>query len=412
MTPSAASALHQGLPPIPHVLPLFNFTGSGGIDPVPVLAGDPAGALYGTTTEGGTNGYGIVYELKYTGNSKNPYTETVLHSFDYTGGALPKAPVAMSSGNLFGTTQFGGTYGYGTVFELVGGTQFQVLYNFKGPPADGAYPASLVALRNGIIYGTTIQGGNGTLCPGGCGAVYALVPGGSESLVYSFQGGTDGWYPWGAVNVPSATTLYGTTLYGGGAGCGGSGCGTVYLLHSVSGNWQETIVHDFAGGQNDGSGPHSHLTIIGGNLFGTTINGGSQNCVDGCGTVFEIAVPSFTESILHEFQGSDGQGPFVGLAQNNTYLYGTTLNGGTGSCAGQLGCGVIFKLLPDGTNFSVVYDFPPPKDQQNPASAVFEDKNTNVMYGIQSDGGKFGYGQFFQVPTPAPTPTPSSRSTF
>jgi uncharacterized repeat protein (TIGR03803 family) len=208
--------------------------------------------------------------------------------------------------------------------------------------------------KAGNLYGVTIAGGNG--CPGGCGTVFELTPsngGWTESVLYSFAGGNDGASPEAVLVMDRAGNLYGTTTAGGDQSCQQGGCGTVFeLTPAGGGQWQESVLHAFAGGKKDGAQPIFNADVIldkVGNLYGTTELGGKYNL----GTVFELTpaqAGGWTETLLHSFRGiPDGQGPAAGLALVGGVLYGTTYSGGKvcqlrGGAAG--GCGTVFQVTP------------------------------------------------------------------
>jgi uncharacterized repeat protein (TIGR03803 family) len=186
--------------------------------------------LYGTTATGGNGGGGIVFELSPSGNG---WVENVLYDFNgfpgSTDGNTPLAEVIFdASGNLYGTTAFGGTSGFGAVFELTpgaGGWTEAILYNFASGN-DGAYPeAGLVFDLLGNLYGTTFAGGGSKGCLGnGCGTVFRLTPaqGGqwTESLFSFPLPGSLGFQPAAPVVLDSAGRVYGTTTLGGSFGDG------------------------------------------------------------------------------------------------------------------------------------------------------------------------------------------------
>jgi uncharacterized repeat protein (TIGR03803 family) len=381
---------------------LYNFCSqtncTDGATPYAGLIEDAAGDLYGTTYNGGANGGGTVFKLTPSGNG---YTESVLYNFcsqsqgsaACTDGVNPQAGVIQdSSGNLYGTTNLGGTgvplvdgaYAYGTVFMLApsgSGYNYAVLYNFCPPSStafctDGAAPnAALIEDASGNLYGTTVLGGTGTHaleCAGlGCGTVFKLSPnsgGYVETVLYNFcsQGGsncTDGAYPYGAGLIEDASgNLYGTTSAGGVNSCDNPGCGTVFrLAPNGDGGYTESVLHSFDGA--DGVSPDAGLIEdASGNLYGTTSNGGtglSWEC-EGCssGTVFELS-PSgngYTETVLYSFcseggtQCTDGAVPMAGVIQDASgNLYGTTEFGG----ANGIDWGTVFKLSPAPPAFTV-----------------------------------------------------------
>jgi len=201
--------------------------GSDGASPSAPLIFDAEGNLYGTTAYGGSTTYcdgsgcGTVFKLSPSG------TETVLYSF--TGGADGGIPIAGlifdGQGNLYGTTEGGGSFGYGTVFKLTASGTETVLYSFSGG-ADGEHPAAGVVLDSqGNLYGTAGGGLNNSPCVGGCGVIFEVSPSGTETVLYSFTGGDDGYYPKGPLVFDGQGNLYGTTLAG-----GVYGWGTVFKL--------------------------------------------------------------------------------------------------------------------------------------------------------------------------------------
>lgn len=253
---------------------------------------DSAGNLYGTTFGGGAYGKGAVFELS---PGSSGWTETVLHSFG-TGkdGSEPVSGLVLDpAGNLYGTTQIGGAYGYGAVFELThrsGTWRENLIYSFTGG-ANGGVPLSPLTLDpQGNLYGTAADGGD-LSCqnPYGCGVVFELARqsggGWKEKTLYSFHG-TDG-VPWTAgLVLDSAGNLYGTAGGGNETCVDEVGCGLVYMLTPVSqGPWQETVLYSFTGGS-DGAAPQSAGLLLDafGNIYGTA----ADNPQIGNGLVFEL----------------------------------------------------------------------------------------------------------------------------
>lgn len=277
--------------------------------------------------------------------------ELTIYTFNSSGsdGYLPQAGVILDDAeNVYGTTLYGGTgictgdLGCGTVYEVTPAGRSvteKVLYSFQGG-ADGAFPfASLVRDSSGNLYGTTSAGGSDT-CSGGCGTVFELSPSGGswkETVIHTFTGGDDGATPWAPLIFDSAGNLYGTASAGGTVGNG-----TVFELSLSGGVWQETILYAFSGGAGEGIGPQAPVVFdSAGNLFGTTTYGGNSEgtCASfgSCGTVFEL-IPSngaWDESILYEFTATSGDGsnPYAGvIVDSSGNLYGTTLQGGDIPC--------------------------------------------------------------------------------
>jgi len=266
-----------------------------GTSPVGSLIHDNSENLYGVTYGGGgPGGYGTVFKLT-AASGGDLWTETVLHkfTFDTKDGGFPSATLVLDhAGNLYGTTSRGGVGGSGTVFELSPNTSGQwtetVLYAFAGGSDGGSPVSELIFDAFGNLYGTTTENGGGA-CR--CGVVFELVHGAegqwTENVLYDFQGGRDGEYPWANLVLDSTGNLFGTTYLGGGiVNCSGRGCGTVFELSPVGvEHWSETVLHRFPQSTGDGSQPLGGLFIdTKGKLYGTTYWGGTA----GYGTFFGL----------------------------------------------------------------------------------------------------------------------------
>ena len=249
-------------------------------DSTAALIFDPSGNLYGTVLDA------AAFELI---PNHGKWTEKVLYSF--TGkhdGYFLYAPMIFDlAGNLYGTAYYGGAYGYGDVFELIpnnGKWTEKVLHSFNYNGKDGASPyAGLILDSAGNLYGTTEEGGTGTGCYRGCGTVFKLIPGKNgawtRKILHNFNlDGVDGVDPIGGLIFDKNGNLYGTTASG-----GANGVGTVYELTPGNGKWTEKVLHAFNG--KDGAGPWAGLVMDkAGHLYGTTAEGGTH--MDG--VVFEI----------------------------------------------------------------------------------------------------------------------------
>jgi uncharacterized repeat protein (TIGR03803 family) len=332
---------------------LHSFTGqSDGAYPYAGLIMDANGALYGTAHSGGY-GYGTVFELKPPGAG---WKLSVLHTFAGYDGALPFGSLTFDSkGNLYGTTS-SGSASAGNVFELKHtktGWHEIVLYAFGTVAGSiGSVPIAPVVLdAKGNLYGTTSMGGTNAPYDGVAFELERLPGGGyTEIILHDFAGGSDGMSPGtGALLFNSKGKLYGTTTQGGsGSGCGSNGCGTVYELSRQSGGgWSETVLYSFTGGANANGAPEPGLTSDGaGHFYGTTNGGGTG----GVGTVFKLS-PSkggWTESVQYAFTGgNDGANPESGVIMDGLgNLYGTTVYGGNQNCPNGVGCGVVYELTP------------------------------------------------------------------
>lgn len=323
---------------------LWSFDGAeDGSDPHGGVILDAAGNLYGTTVAGGSgfcggDGCGIVFELSSSGGNWN-----LLPLYQFTGlndGYGPGSPLVFdNAGNLYGTAPDGGKYGYGVVFELSpaeNGWKQKLIHTFTGKKEGGIGSlGSLLLDADGNLYGTTEVGG-----PWAGGSVYELSPTDHGpwkiSVLYDFKVTPDAAGPYGGLIFDSVGNLYGTTYFG-----GQYGYGTVFQLsRGLNGAWQENILYSFQG-VTDGSYPTATLLFDGvSTLFGTTQNGGRPSC--DCGTVFSLKFfrGEWLEKLLHRFgKGRDGSYPIYGLTFDPSGNFrGTTPAGGT---AGE---GTIFLL--------------------------------------------------------------------
>jgi uncharacterized repeat protein (TIGR03803 family) len=381
-----------------------------GVAPSGGLLFDALGNIYGTTELGGSfcqssGGCGTVYELSPSGNG---WTETILYNFCVTSnqftcpdGAQPYAGlISDSSGNLYGTTFYGGV-GNGTVFELSppqapGGTWSEtVLWTFKGGSADGVgpYAGKLYMDVSGNIYGTTIGGG-----PDDMGVVFQLSPasGGSYtfSILHSFSG-PDGAYPEYGIAIDKSGTLFGTTKNGGTENCGGGtvGCGLVYkLTPTTGGKWTETVLYRFNG--TTGAYPISPIAVDQtGNLYGTFLLGGDNGCDVTCGGVFKLVAGSGGGGKEYHFffDGLAGGGnPETGvlLDKKSGAMFGTTSDGGPGN---------VFMLK--GQTETVLYTFcslPNCADGRDPNYGDLVGR-AGKLYGVAVNGGQYASGVVYRI---------------
>ena len=339
---------------------IHNFTGSDGDSPQAGLTFDKAGNLYGTTRYGGSHNAGTVFKVTRHGSG---WLFTPLYNFTggYDGSNPDSRVVFGPDGSLYGTTTFGGLYRSGVVFRLRPSASAcktaicpwteTVLYSFTGQ-SDGAVPeGDLVFDQAGNIYGTTFAGGQGNCVPlfSGCGAVYELTPSQGQwtpTVLHTFTGLSDGGAPTSGLIFDQAGNLYSTT-YAGGA----YSLGTAFELTPSGAGWTESVLHDFAGG-NDGANPEAGLVFdSSSNLYGVTAFGGGHIY----GTAFELQASNggFSYSILYNF-GVESETPVPTLTLDSAgNLYGTAQSGGTG------GVGAVFQLSPSGGswNYTSLHDF-------------------------------------------------------
>jgi len=329
------------------------------------------------------------------------YKETVLHLFTGLGddGVNPNGPATLVSdgaGNLYGTTDTGGAWQYGTVFRMDSTGNVTVLYSFPDKNGHGARPiGGLVIDSSGNIYGTTLRGGanrNGT--------VFKLRPtrrGYASQVLHDFAGGTnDGAIPLTGLIQDSEGNLYGATFDGGTMNAG--------VLFKLDTQGQLTVIYSFGSNPDDGTQVAGLTRDSQGSFYTTSETGGpsqyGNNCLQtnyfvsfGCGTIAKVD-PSGNETILHVFTGVNGDGgspigPVVLDTAGN--IYGTTLLGGTGSClppnSSTPGCGTVFKIDTSG-NYSVIYNFPGLGGGRGagPIGGLTMDQSGH-LYGTTEDGG-------------------------
>jgi uncharacterized repeat protein (TIGR03803 family) len=404
------------------ILYSFPSPGTNGTFSSAPLTLDRAGDLYGTSSQGGgsnkscgNGGCGVVFELvRGTGGT---WSEKVLHTFTgRTDGGVPVSPLIFDAlGNLYGTTEYAGNtngckdagynqYGCGVVFELSPngtGWKITVLYTFSGGTDGGKPVGGLARDAAGNLYGTTSTGGDLTCAGIGCGVVFKLSQSGTtwtETVLHTFENDSvDGGVPYSTPVLDPAGNLYGTTVSG-----GSIGCGTVFEL-SASNSWAETILHSFTCGT-DGWNPTGPILLdSSGNVFGSTVLGGNSTfCVGtGCGVVYELSQSSGTwnETILTNPGNWDGYQP-VGLAADhagNLYYVGSS-GGKSSTCPVQQGCGAVTKLTPatGGTwTATVVHRFAGAPDGQEPQATVTLDAAGN-LFGT-APGGEPSYGIIYEV---------------
>lgn len=382
----------------------FDSTNSDGASPSGVvLAGN---TLFGTAEVGGTSADGTIFAVNTDGTGF-----TTLHNFSatstsnaYSGtnkdGSVPSAGVIASGNMLYGTAQYGGTGGDGTVFAVKSdGTGFTTLHSFtvevNYTNTDGSYPVSKLILDGSTLYGTTPSGGLY-----GEGTVFSVKTDGSDfATLYDFTGGSDGAYPECGL-ILSGTTLYGTTEFG-----GNSYDGTVFAINTDGTGF--TNVYSFseeywdpaidASTNGDGANPTGELVRAGNTLYGVAQAGGAGSE----GTVFAVNTDGTGFATLYNFSplaanqynqetNFDGAGPSSGLALSGNILYGTTQTGGIYSY------GTTFSIHTDGTDFTSVYAFNFSDGAYPNSQPIISD---NVLYGTAAYGGNTGYGEIFGIET-------------
>jgi uncharacterized repeat protein (TIGR03803 family) len=330
-------------------------------------------------------------------------TFTVLHTFvgAPNDGEAPYGPLNRdSAGNLYGVTVEGGKgkcgqSGCGMAFALNRAGRALGSFSFDGE--NGQYPSGgLLRDPAGNFYGTTEQGGDATdACGGaqggGCGVAYRLTKAGKEEL-YRFQGTPDGYEPGALLTEDAAGNFYGMTGLG-----GEDGSGTVFKIDRTG---KETVLYSFTGGPDGCFADQGVVLDALGNLYGTTSDGGAGFCNSGFGTVYELDTAG-NLTVLHTFDGEDGANPnSLLLLDSQGNLYGTTQNGGIG-CG--LGCGTVFKLLPQPGGIwseTVLYDFcslSACADGESPTVGPLAMDSLGNIYGTTFFGGAEDDGVVFKL---------------
>jgi uncharacterized repeat protein (TIGR03803 family) len=374
---------------------LWNFAGgSDGSEPWSnYFISDAKGNLYAATAAGGTYSAGTVFMLSPAGKG------TVLYEFTGTNGDGngPHGRLAFdANGNIYGTTQGGGTNGTGTVYRLSpksgGGWTEKVIYNFSATGADGTAPsAGMTIAADGTMYSTTPDGG-----AFGAGAVFSLKKtskGWKQTVIQSLNGSSNGGFPYEGLMMDTAGNLYGAAPTG-----GASGQGVIYRLSHTKKGWVDTVLYSFTGQNGDGAGLYwiDLISDKSGNIYGATSFGGTN----GTGTVWELVYSetkkTYSESILYEFGASgsgDGNDPYGGLAMDiKGNLYGTTLYGGPSNI------GTSFKLTKQGKTWkeTILHSFVGANDGNEPTGNPYIDAKGR-LYGMTQTGGKSNLGIVYRI---------------
>ncbi len=420
-----------------------SYTNTDGANPNGfVLSGN---VLYGTAANGGSSQAGTVFKVNTDGTGF-----TTLHSF--TGGhdgASPQAGLILSGNTLFGTAREGGSAGFGTVFAVnTDGLGFATLHSFSAVDyssypntnSDGFGPTAGLSLLGNTLYGTAQYGGSS-----GLGTVFAVNTDGTGfTNLHSFSG-SDG------INPDAGLIVLGNTLYGTTIGGGGSGNGTVFAVRTDGTGFKN--LHGFTAvdsssypsTNSDGAYPHAGLIVSGNTLFGTAAGGGSL----GDGTVFAVHTDGSGFKNLHSFSGGSGGGvPYAVLALTNNILYGTTAAGGNSASGtlfalytdgtgftnlhnfsggsdllyphaglvlsgntlfgaarydGSSGEGAAFSVHTDGTGFTNLHSFSATsipstnRDGATPYAGLITNSSGKMLFGTSGAGGSSGKGTVFAV---------------
>jgi uncharacterized repeat protein (TIGR03803 family) len=371
---------------------LYSFDGgtADGGEPDGQLINDEKGNLYGMLAFGCAYNQGGVFKLtKHNGT----YSLSLLHSFNGNDGTSPDFnQLILKNHILYGVTSDGqGTGGQGSIFSMgTDGSNFTTLYKFSGGNDGGVPYGGLLMDTSGNLYGTTNQGGTVLTCADGCGTVFKYSKGTLTTLVnFNLNNGAR---PYAGLNMDSHGNLWGTATYG-----GSYGYGVVFELKPAGGGgWKFSVVHNFSG--NRGAYPRSSAVFARGDtLFGTTIGDSSENCLGyGCGVVYGLAeAGEHKETIAHRFSGGRDGGNPIGRVEFNKvgHLFGTTFD--DGKCS--VGCGTVFELKQTGGVWreNVLHSFDG-TDGCQLFSGVVLDKNGNA-FGTAAHCGSGGFGVVYEL---------------
>jgi len=302
---------------------LHSFSGSAtdGADPFGSLIVSGS-ALYGMTYIGGVESPGVVFKINPDGKGF-----AVLHSFSLqnTNGAHPYGSLLLIGSTLYGLTSGAGSAGLGTIFKVnKDGTGFALLHSFAGGGTDGDSPYGSLILKGSFLYGMTIYGG-----ASGKGTIFRINKNGTGfALLHSFSGNAaDGANPFYSSLLLKGSMLYGMTMSG--------GAGDAGVIFKIKTNGEGfALLHAFAGGATERSGPCGYLTLAASTLYGMTLFGGTADN----GTIFKIKTNGRGFELLHSFVGSPGDGkwPYDSLVRKASKLFGMTRFGGVTSNTGVI----------------------------------------------------------------------------
>ncbi|HEX3667249.1 MAG TPA: choice-of-anchor tandem repeat GloVer-containing protein [Rhizomicrobium sp.] len=366
---------------------IHNFTnGSDGGVPPYTLVLDNKGRLVGTANEGGSNGAGVVFRMAHR---KNGWSLSPLYNFSGDDGQ-PGWGVTLYQGGIYSIASYSevmhGPCGSALQINKAHKQRQSVLMHTFVQGEDGCPTGNMVLDKAGNAYGVTQNGG-----ADGWGSIYELAPSNgtwTETILYTFQGGSDGGAPYSGMVFDKAGNLYGTASAAGSAGCG-QGCGTVFELSPSQSGWTYKVIYSFSGG-NDGGQPTAGLVLDeSGNLYGAAESFGAK----GGGTIFELS-PSqsgWSFNLLASPSGSGGPVVALTLGSNNT-IYGTNFFDGAD------GYGSVFRLTQSGGKWTYrdLYDFTSGSDGGYPGGGVTLDAKGNI-YGTAVLGGANNFGVVWEI---------------
>ena len=351
---------------------------------------DPRGSLvvsgstlYGMTRLGGDADNGAILSINTDGSDM-----TILHEFvgGANDGSRPEGSLILSGDTMYGMTILGGSNGGGVIFSIgTDGTGMTLLHELPDSTDDGKFPLGSLILSGNTMYGMTFWGGDDNV-----GIIFSINTDGTDmTILHEFAGGADdGATPRGDL-ILSGSTLYGMTEKG-----GDDDDGVIFSIGTDGSGM--TILHEFAGGADDGDTPYGSLVLSGSTMYGMTILGGSN----ASGVIFSIGTDGSDITLLHEFSGGadDGKRPEGSLVLSDSTLYGMTRLGGDDDS------GVIFSIGTDGSGMTLLHEFAGGAgDGASPRGNLVLSGST--LYGMTPEGGDDDCGVIFSIDAPATTTT-------
>lgn len=359
----------------------FNPSALDGEAPVAALLQATNGQFYGVTMSGSAGGGGALFRFTVDGGGY-----VVLRHFSATGGdgAFPSAGLAAGNSNeLYGVTSSSGPWGRGAVFSVSpDGVNYRLLHVFEPGMGNSSKPVGrLIVEPDGRLFGVTEAGGSS-----GYGTIFSVTNEGADcTVLHSFSSDNiDGLNPAAGLISGGDNALYGTTRVG-----GTNSTGTVFKINKDGSGY--VVLYNFGTGSVDGRNPTSSLVEASdGMLYGTTKIGGGADS----GSIFKINKNGSGYALIHSFEtnGIDGKTPVVALVEaSDGALYGTTQVGGTN------GVGTVFRLMKNGSTYSVIHHFQTNGiDGEKPIAALVEWRD-GWLYGTTEFGGQFRNGTVFKL---------------
>ncbi len=340
--------------------------------------GEETKTVVGLTDNGGTTGYGVMFGM----DTSDPQYE-VMHNFEPNcqDGRMPLycsklIQDQVNPNYFFGTAPSGGQYNRGIIFRIDStGTDYSILYEFRGYPTDGSGPTGELFQMGDVLYGTTTNGG-----PIDYGTMFRINRDGTGyAMLHAFTGGTNGYRPSYGGLAWDGSYFYGTTMYG-----GSSGYGCIYRINMDGTGY----THLYSLTSANGYYPYGTLAFDATYLYGVARNGGTNY-----GTVFRIMKTGTGFQVLHTFASTaDGRNPCAGLLLQGSVLYGTTYSGATGMTGGT-----AFRINTDGTLYSIIHSF-----TSAPGASVIYGGLCMVggmLFGMSYQGGMNSRGTIFTLNT-------------